>query len=114
MAIAGLAMGSHGAIGSTYNIQPKLNVAMHRAYREGKVAEAMKLQEQLNVVIAGFVDRCNCRARGLNIIGGIKAVLRLKYGIDVGPCRPAASPDLSEEAAKELVAWLDSLSWTVE
>ena len=44
MAVGGLAMGSHGAIGSTYNVQPKLNVEMHAAFRSGDVRRATELQ----------------------------------------------------------------------
>eukprot|EP00927_Polykrikos_kofoidii_P003188 TRINITY_DN11269_c0_g1_i1.p1 TRINITY_DN11269_c0_g1~~TRINITY_DN11269_c0_g1_i1.p1 ORF type:complete len:335 (-),score=64.10 TRINITY_DN11269_c0_g1_i1:233-1183(-) len=113
IAVAGLAMGSDGAIGSTYNIQPKLNVAMHAAFRAGDVGRAMKLQEQLNVVIAQLIKSCDCKSRNLNIIAGLKAVYRAR-GLDVGPCRAAAATELTEEATQELVAFLDGLDWKVE
>jgi len=115
MALAGLAMGSDGAIGSTYNVQPVLNCQMHAAFKAGDVATAMKLQEKLNCVIAKLITVCDCKSRGLNIIAGLKAMYRAN-GLDVGYCHkndPAAK-ELSPEAEKELVDYCAGLDWTVE
>jgi hypothetical protein len=56
MAVAGLIMGSDGAIGSTYNIQPKINVRMHQDFHAGNIAGAMKGQEQANHIIAALIN----------------------------------------------------------
>lgn len=37
MMVAGLAMGSDGAIGSTYNIYPKTAVRLYNAFRSGDI-----------------------------------------------------------------------------
>jgi N-acetylneuraminate lyase len=113
MAVAGLAMGSDGAIGSTYNIQPKLNCRMHAAFAAGDVAGAIKLQEQLNAVIAKLIAACDCASRGTNIIAGLKAVYRAR-GIDVGPAREAAATALAPAAEADLLAFLEACEWDVE
>jgi len=115
MALAGLAMGSDGAIGSTYNVQPKLNCQMHAAFKSGDMATAMQLQEKLNCVIAKLIVSCDCKSRGLNIIAGLKAIYRSR-GLDVGHCHKddAAAKELSPEAEKDLVDYCNSLDWTVE
>jgi dihydrodipicolinate synthase/N-acetylneuraminate lyase len=113
MAVAGLAMGSDGAIGSTYNVQPKLNVAMHNAFRAGDHKLAMQLQTKLNHVIAALIKHSNCAARGTNIISGLKCWYR-HLGFDVGQARDAAATALSAETEKELVTALTTCGWTVE
>lgn len=113
MAVAGLAMGSDGAIGSTYNVQPVLNCQMHTAFKAGDIARATKLQEQLNCVIAKLITACNCKARGTNIIAGLKALYRHR-GFDVGPARDAAATALTPEAEVELIKYVEGLEWTVE
>lgn len=113
MALAGLVMGSHGAIGSTYNIQPKLNVALHAAFKNNEIAAAMKLQEQLNAVIAKLIGVCNCKKRGLNIIAGLKAIYRSR-GMDVGYPKPNTADALSGEAEKELIDFIAGVDWVVE
>ncbi|HCQ04226.1 MAG TPA: N-acetylneuraminate lyase, partial [Candidatus Latescibacteria bacterium] len=52
MCIAGMAMGSDGAIGTTYNIMPRLYVDMYEAFHTGRVPEAMEMQVNANRVIA--------------------------------------------------------------
>merc|ERR1711934_1217970 len=113
MAVAGLAMGADGAIGSTYNVQPKLNCAMHAAFKAGQVEEATKMQEQLNATIAKLINACDCNTRGTNIIAGLKAVYRAR-GFDVGPAREGAATALSAEAEKDLLDTLAGYSWKVE
>lgn len=112
MAVGGLAMGSHGAIGSTYNVQPKLNVAMHNAFRAGDVKAATSLQAQCNKMIALFFDHCNLAERGTNIVAGIKAIYRSR-GFDVGYAKEATG-FISEEQEKALLAAVETIGWTVE
>ena len=46
-ALAFLAAGGHGCISVTANVAPALCAAMHRAWREGRLAEAMAIQDRL-------------------------------------------------------------------
>jgi len=112
MAVAGLAMGSHGAIGSTYNSQPKLNVAMHAAYAAGDVKLAAELQAKCNAVIALFFEHCELFSGGLKIIAGIKAIYRAR-GFDVGHSREATGV-ITEAQEKALLASIEALDWAVE
>jgi dihydrodipicolinate synthase/N-acetylneuraminate lyase len=113
MAVAGLAMGSHGAIGSTYNSQPKLNVAMHRAYAAGEVKLAAELQAKCNAMIALFFEHCDLlKGPGTKIIAGIKAIYRAR-GFDVGHSREASGV-ITEEQEKALLASIEALDWAVE
>lgn len=113
MNLAGKVMGSDGAIGSTYNVQPKLYLRMHAAFLAGDIAEAMKLQDHVNVVIALLIDRCNCREKGLNIVAGCKAIMRAR-GLPAGYPRPETCATMSATAEAELVAALEALPFKVE
>jgi dihydrodipicolinate synthase/N-acetylneuraminate lyase len=88
MNIAGMAMGSHGAIGSTYNLMPKLNVAMYNAFHAGRVKEATKIQEQCNEVIELLLKHCkiNAGGPGTNIISGLKMAYK-ERGFDCGEAK---------------------------
>ena len=112
MALAGLVMGSHGAIGSTYNTQPKLNVMMHKAFAEGRIPEAMELQARCNHMIALFFEHCNLTQKGTNIVAGIKAIYRAR-GIEVGHARPATG-SITAEQEQALIAATDACEWKVE
>ena len=46
-ALAFLAAGGHGCISVTSNIAPRLCAEMHRAWREGRLADAMAIQDRL-------------------------------------------------------------------
>lgn len=48
--LAFLASGGHGCISVTANIAPRQCAQMHSAWREGRVAEAMKIQQKLTPV----------------------------------------------------------------
>ena len=48
---SGLIVGAHGAIGTTYNMLPKLAIAIYNAVKNGEVLEAKQLQNKLNDVI---------------------------------------------------------------
>ena len=104
MCIAGLVMGADAAIGSTYNIMPRLIIGMRRALLEGRVADAMRDQARANRVIALLIE--------VGVLAGIKAVLRWR-GLPVGPPRPPAAP-LSPDREAYLRAELDALDFAVE
>ncbi|MGI6714498.1 MAG: dihydrodipicolinate synthase family protein [Bacilli bacterium] len=49
--ICALALGADGAIGSTYNILPKVGVTLYESFKKGDVETALRAQGQLNDVI---------------------------------------------------------------
>lgn len=102
MFVAGLAMGSDGAVGSSYNVMPGLYAGIMEAFERGDTREACRLQMCANRVIALLVAKCNSG----NFCAGIKAMLRWR-GIDVGEPRDASlrlDPQRLEELRAELLA----------
>ncbi|EGD72533.1 hypothetical protein PTSG_00556 [Salpingoeca rosetta] len=104
---AGLFMGSDGAIGSTYNIHPKLAVRLYTAFRQGNLQEAMEMQREMNKTIAVLLEHCRCSEKGTNIIAGIKCIYRRKYGLHVGTAKPTSALLLSEEQELALMQALE-------
>lgn len=91
--LAGLVMGSDGAIGTTYNAFPHHAVAIHENYKNGNIREAEKLQAQLGEVIDVLIDE------GI-VLAGIKAIMR-ERGQAVGQCRPSAEYGMAQAAHTE-------------
>ena len=83
MCVAGMAMGSDGAIGTTYNIMPKLFIKMHQDFYAGRVREATAAQVNANKVIALLIT--------VGVLAGVKAMLGWK-GTPVGLPRPPLVP----------------------
>ena len=104
MCVAGFVMGSDGAIGSTYNIMPRMFLRMYDAFRSGRIQEAMDLQVQANRVIALLIS--------VGVLPGIKAMLEWR-GIPVGPPRPPLAR-LTVEGEARLRAGLEALEFEVE
>lgn len=93
MLICGLSIGADGAIGTTYNIVPKVAVKIYESFKNGDMKTALEYQNKLNSfiqVMFGFVN-----GRG---IGYWKACLTL-LGYDMGytafPAVPVSKEDLS-------------------
>jgi len=103
MCLAGMVMGSDGAIGSTYNIMPRLFVSMYEAFHSGNVQAAMPKQAQANRVISKLI--------GIGVLAGLKAVLGWR-GIPVGAPRPPM-PSASAETLEELRGFLESMDYEV-
>ncbi len=80
--LAGLVMGSDGAIGTTYNAFPNHGVAIYKNHQEGNIREAEKLQAQLGELIAELIRM------GI-VLAGTKAIMR-EQGLAIGQCRPSA------------------------
>lgn len=78
--IAGLCMGAHGAIGSTYNVLPATFSALYRAFSAGDLAQAQELQFRANQVIKALLT--------VPLIAGLKAVLEAWGYPCGGPRRP--------------------------
>lgn len=76
--LAGLVMGADGAIGSNFNFMADKFVKIHALFRQGKLREAMLLQEQATKIITVIYR--------YGLSQSIKAILKAK-GIDCGVCR---------------------------
>ena len=87
--IAGLATGAIGGIGGTYAAMPELYNRIFRLYHEGKMEEARLVQNECCRIIYKI-----CEAKG-NMYAGLKEILRLRGGPDVGDVR-APLPALSD------------------
>ena len=92
--IAGLAMGAHGAIGTTYNIMPATFTALYRAMQAGNLARAQELQFRANRVIAAMLSA--------PLIPALKALLT-DLGYPCGSARPP-QPALDDEQRQQVVA----------
>ena len=103
MCVAGMAMGSDGAVGSTYNIMPRLVVGMHDAFHSGDTQSAMAAQVKVNRVISLLIR--------VGVLGGIKEILGWR-GTPVGEPRPP-TPRLSPEGRDELKRTLDTFDFEV-
>jgi len=101
MCVAGMVMGSDAAIGTTYNLMPRLFVQMRRDFESGEIRKAMEAQKKANRVIALMF-----RA------GGVLAALKLALGwrgLPVGPTRdpfPPLTPQ-GEQILRDGLAALD-------
>lgn len=73
MGVCFLTMGAQALIGSTYNVIPDLFVALHRAFRAGRVDEACALQLRINRFMQALKQYGNrayyaaLQARGIDI-----------------------------------------------
>lgn len=76
--LSGLVMGCVGAIGSTYNIMPGKFVALYDAFQRGELAEARRIQGEVNAVIAELLK--------YDFIAFEREILKLQ-GFDVGQAR---------------------------
>ncbi len=102
MCLAAMVMGSDGAIGSTYNIMPRLFVQMHKSFEAGDIRQAMLAQTKANRVIAPIFEA--------GAMAAIKAMLGWR-GTPVGP--PRNFPPLSPAGESQLRRSLDALDFEV-
>jgi N-acetylneuraminate lyase len=93
--LAGLCMGAHGAIGSTYNIMPATFTALYQAVQAGDLAAAQALQFRANRIIKALL--------AFPLIAGLKAVLS-SWGYDCGAPRRPQRPLAPEERQRLLAA----------
>lgn len=93
--VAALAMGAHGAIGSTYNVMPATFAAIDRAMGRGALDEARALQFRANRVIKALLSA--------PLIAALKAVLSAR-GIPCGAPRRPQRPLAADERARLLDA----------
>lgn len=91
--LAGLVMGSDGAVGTTYNAFPNHSVAIYKHHQEGNIREAERLQSQLGELIGELIRM------GI-VLAGTKAIMR-EQGLAVGQCRPSAVYGMAQSAHTE-------------
>lgn len=98
---AGLMLGARGAIGSTYNIAPRLFLQLFRAVQDGNAREAAELQHTANDLIAQMLRH--------DPIPFIREVLRLQ-GLATGEARHPVG-GVSPAQAKEIRDVVASTPW---
>ena len=102
MCLAGLCMGAHGAIGTTYNFMGDLFVALARLVAQSRLPEAFALQRMANVVIEAII--------ACGVMPSSKALLET-MGVPGGgsrrPFRSLTAEDrvTLERAARPLLDW---------
>lgn len=97
--ICSLALGTTGAVGSTYNFMAPLYSRMTTAFKDGNLDEARTLQRKSIEVITYLCATSN-------FFSAAKAVLR-RLGVDTGPVRSPLK-GISEEEIATLNSALDS------
>ena len=102
--LGGMVAGSDAAIGSTYNIMPKIFLEMRRQFETGDIRSAMALQARANEVISMLF--------GFGILAAIKAMMGMR-GVVVGPPRAPHTP-LDENRQADLQKAVDGLGFAVE
>jgi N-acetylneuraminate lyase len=93
--VAGLTMGAHGAIGSTYNVLPNTFVKLYEAATRGDWATAQEIQSRANPVIQALIS--------VPLIAGMKYILD-SWGIPCGGPRRPQRPLTQAERATILEA----------
>ncbi|MCI8684559.1 MAG: N-acetylneuraminate lyase [Lachnospiraceae bacterium] len=95
--VSGLAIGADGGIGGTYGVMPELYLKIEELVKAGNMEEAGKIQYAANEIIYAM---CACHG---NLYGVIKAILKIREGLDLGGVRkplPALIPEDMEQVEK--------------
>lgn len=95
--VSGLAIGADGGIGGTYGVMPELYLKIEELVKAGNMEEAGKIQYAANEIIYAM---CACHG---NLYGVIKAILKIREGLDLGDVRkplPALIPEDMEQVEK--------------
>lgn len=103
--VAGLTMGAVGGIGGTYGVMPEVYVKIKELIDAGDIEGACALQFKANEIISKLVS---CHG---NMYAVIKAVIKIREGIDLGGVR-SPLPQISEADAptiKEIVRLVDEV-----
>ena len=96
MCLAGLVMGSDGAIGTTYNIMPRLFNHLFESFHSGDIRAAMAAQKKANRVLSMLFR--------YGALSATKVILQWQ-GFDVGSTREpydAVSPEAQANLRKEV------------
>lgn len=95
--VSDLAIGADGGIGGTYGVMPELYLKIEELVKAGNMEEAGKIQYAANEIIYAM---CACHG---NLYGVIKAILKIREGLDLGGVRkplPALIPEDMEQVEK--------------
>lgn len=92
MFLPALAAGAHGTVGTTVNVQARQFKALRDAFLAGDIAQAQRIQSEINDVVEMFVEH--------GIFSSVKYYLELE-GISVGVCR-APFGELTKEGRKAI------------
>ncbi|MBT3777947.1 MAG: dihydrodipicolinate synthase family protein, partial [Pelagibacteraceae bacterium] len=57
MALSGILSGADGMIGSFYNLMPEMFVNLYSNLQTGKIDEAKKIQEKINIIILYALEK---------------------------------------------------------
>jgi len=95
--LAGLKVGAHGAVGTTYNFAAQLYVKIIRSFQNGDMGTAQNFQVQAVEMLAAM--------RRFGMIPATKYAMK-EIGIDCGPVRPPLHR-LSTEQQEQLHAALE-------
>ncbi|MGX6979545.1 dihydrodipicolinate synthase family protein [Vagococcus elongatus] len=87
--VGGRVMGAEGGIGGTYGVMPELFIAMDQHIKNNEMAQALAIQNQVNLIIAKLTS---CKG---NIYAVIKKVLELQ-GVNIGGVREPL-PNVEEQ-----------------
>lgn len=106
--LPGLICGSAGLIGATVNLFPKLHTRLYQLWKEGKIDEAMKIQEEL-----GHTDWAVAKLGGVT---GLKRAVSDLFGYGTADVRgplTAAGPEKlmgkEGERIKRMLEWETAL-----
>ncbi len=98
--LAGRIMGADGGIGGTYGVMPELFVKLNELYANGRVAEAQRLQYDINAVIKKLLAYPS-------LYGAAKYILSLR-GVETGQPRLPLLP-IREEHRESIAALNDDI-----
>jgi len=90
--LGALSMGASATIGTTVNLFAPLFLELRRLYREGRMAEALEIQKEINLRVETMLKT--------NIFAAVKYCWTLR-GIDCGNCRAPFRP-LSDDDKRML------------
>lgn len=92
MMLSSLAIGADGAIGTTYNIVPKVAVKIYDSFQKGDMKTALEYQNKLNAFIQTMFSFVN--GRGTGYWKACLSLLGYDMGYTVFPATPVSEEDL--------------------
>jgi 4-hydroxy-tetrahydrodipicolinate synthase len=99
MILPALKLGCAGAVTACSNVAPRLFVDLYRAFREGNLEEAARLQDLVNPLRMAF---------GLHTFPSVVKEAMEMAGLPAGPCRRPVGP-MSAQARANLSRVIDQL-----
>lgn len=105
--ISGLAMGADGGIGGTYGVMPELYIKIFELYKEGKMKEALKIQNAADSIIYAM---CSCHG---NLYAVMKEIIRIRDHIDLGGVRKPL-PNLIQEDMDQVKKCADMIEAAIK